>query len=191
MPTASPRPYHHGDLRRAILSAALETIEREGVDAVSLRGLARQAGVSHAAPAHHFGDRSGLLTAIAAEGFELLSDALVGAYERTASFLEVGVAYVEFAVANRAHFAVMYRPELLRDDDARLAAARRRSSDALYGRVGTVAPNVEALRAGAAAWALVHGIATLYVDGNLPAGLGDDPAAITRSLAQLLFQRPS
>jgi hypothetical protein len=120
----------------------------------------------------------------------LLADDLASAYEQTGSFLEVGVAYVQFAVGHRAHFTVMYRPELLRNGDERLDAARRRSGDALYGRVGSVAPDIDAIRAGVAAWALVHGIATLFLDANLPAELGSDPGAITRSLAPLLFQGP-
>jgi AcrR family transcriptional regulator len=180
------RPYHHGDLRRAILAAAVDAIRRDGVDALSLRALARDAGVSHAAPAHHFGDRSGLLTAVAAEGFDLLADQLSEAFE-TGPFLEVGVAYVRFAVDHPAHFAVMYRPELLRDDDPALASARRRSGEILYGGVGSAAPDADALRAGVAAWSLVHGVATLYLGGNLPPALGDDPETIARDAARFLF----
>ena len=155
------------------------------------RDLARRVGVSHAAPAHHFGDKVGLLTAIATEGFELLADETEGAYGRTGSFLEVGVAYVGFAIRHRAHFEVMFRPDLLRADDPALAAAQLRSGEALYGHVGSVAPGPDAvtLRAGVAAWALVHGIATLYLDGNLPPALGDDPEAITREIAVQLFPR--
>jgi AcrR family transcriptional regulator len=186
MPDAERR-YHHGDLRRAILVAAIEAIRRDGVDALSLRALAREAGVSHAAPAHHFGDRSGLLTAIAAEGFELLADALAGTLDRTGSFLEVGVAYVRFAVDNPAHFAVMYLPELLRNEDPALNVARGRASDILYGGVESAAPGADALRAGVAAWSLVHGLATLYLSGNLPPALGDDPEAIARDAARFLF----
>lgn len=73
------RAYHHGDLRRALLTAALDAIAQEGPDALSLRDLARRAGVSHAAPAHHFKDRTGLLTAVAAEGYALFADALAEA----------------------------------------------------------------------------------------------------------------
>jgi AcrR family transcriptional regulator len=187
MPAGNERPYHHGDLRRAILAAAIEAIQRDGVDSLSLRALARYAGVSHAAPAHHFGDRAGLLTALAAHGFELLADQLGEAFERTGSFLEVGVAYVRFAVDHPAHFAVMYRPELLHDDDPALAAARHRAGDVLYGRVGSAAPGAEALQAGVAAWSLVHGLATLYLGGNLPPALGDDPETIARDAARFLF----
>jgi AcrR family transcriptional regulator len=188
---AGERPYHHGDLRRALLDEALTAIGRDGPANLSLRDLARRVGVSHAAPTHHFGDKVGLLTAIAAEGFDLLADETAGAFSRTGSFLEVGVAYVGFAVRHRAHFEVMFRPELLRADDPALAAARRRSGEALYGPVGTVAldPSSDTLRAGVAAWALVHGLATLYLDGNLPPALGDDPEVIAREIAVHLFRR--
>jgi AcrR family transcriptional regulator len=185
------RPYHHGDLRRAILAAAVESIERGGVDALSLRALARRAGVSHAAPAHHFGDRSGLLTALAAEGFGRLADQLDETLALTGSFLDVGVAYVRFAVENPAPFAVMFRPELLRDGDPTLAAARTRAWEALAGGVQTAAPGADAARAAIAAWSLVHGLATLYLGGNLPSALGDDPEVIARDVARFLFARES
>ena len=172
-----------------MIDAALKSIDDDGLDALSLRALARHIGVSHAAPAHHFGDRTGLLTAIAAEGFDLLADQLEAAWERTGSFLEVGVAYVGFAVRHRAQFAVMFRPELLDAEDPALVAAQERSSRALYGGVGSVAPQADAIRAGVAAWALVHGLATLYLDGNLPAQLGDDPEVIARDAAGYLFTR--
>ncbi len=189
--TDGKRRYHHGDLRRALIDEALGSIEDAGPASVSLRELARRAGVSHAAPAHHFGDKAGLLTAIAAEGFDLLADELEVAFARTSSFLEVGVAYVGFAVRHRAHFDVMFRPELLRVEDPALAAAQERSRDALYGPIGSVPldPRSDTLRAGVAAWALVHGLATLYLDGNLPPALGDDPEAIAREIAVHLFPR--
>jgi AcrR family transcriptional regulator len=186
---AIERPYHHGDLRRALVDEALAVIERDGAGSVSLRELARRAGVSHAAPTHHFGDKGGLLTAIAVEGFDLLAGELNAAFASTDSFLEVGVAYVGFAVRHRAHFEVMFRPELLRGDDPALAAARKRSREALYGSLASVplASSTDSLRAGVAAWALVHGLATLYLGGNLPPSLGDDPEAIAREIAVNLF----
>src|SRR6266540_1426296 len=122
------RPYHHGDLRRALLDAAIEAITEAGPATVSLRDLARRAGVSHAAPAYHFGDKAGLLTAIAADGFRLLGAALGEAWTATGSFLEVGVAYVGFAVTHRAHFEVMFRPELYRPDDPEVSRARGASA---------------------------------------------------------------
>src|SRR6266496_4233805 len=92
VPTAA-RPYHHGDLPRALAEA--------GPAAVSLRDLARRAGVSHAAPAHHFGDKAGLLTAVAADGFERLAAALQAADAETGRFIDIGAAYVRFAVEQR------------------------------------------------------------------------------------------
>jgi AcrR family transcriptional regulator len=111
-PSKDARPYHHGDLPRALLDAAVHAILEVGPAAVSLRDLARRTGVSHAAPAHHFGDKAGLLTAVATDGFQLLAATLGEAYQATGSFLEVGVAYVRFAATHRAHFEVMFRPEL-------------------------------------------------------------------------------
>ena len=89
------RGYHHGDLPRALLAAAAEAIAEFGPAALSLRDLARRAGVSHAAPTHHFGDKAGLLTALAVEGFDLLAAAPTAAGD---DLLDVGVAYVDFAV---------------------------------------------------------------------------------------------
>ena len=188
------RPYHHGDLRRALLDAALADVAKRGPSQLSLRGLARAVGVSHAAPRHHFGDKRGLLTAIAVEGFELLAAELESALQATGSFLEVGVAYVRFAVGHRAHFDVMFRPELLRDDDPALATARAASSRMLYGPVTAVAPAGDACdpRAPAiAAWSLVHGLATLWLTHNLPPDLAGDPEALARAAARHLFASSS
>ena len=98
-------PYHHGNLRAELIRVTLEVIEREGPTGVSLRAVAKHCGVSHGAPAHHFGDKAGLLTVVAAEGFGLLADALAQAREETDDFAEVGVAYVRFAVDHRAQRA--------------------------------------------------------------------------------------
>lgn len=186
------RPYHHGDLRRAVLDAALVAIADVGPSAVSLRDLARRAGVSHAAPAHHFGDKAGVLTAVAVEGYGLLGDALTKG-QLTGNFLEVGVAYVRFAVDHRAHFEVMFRPELYHADAAEVAEARQRTSDLLYGGVAAVpaeqrGPDV--LLAGTAAWSIVHGFATLWLGKALPSQLGEDLDEAARSVARLLFASP-
>ena len=98
------------------------------------RDVARRAGVSHAAPTHHFGDKTGLLTALAAEGWSLLADALTEAGEQKPSFAELGVTYVVFATAHPAHFAVMRAPGLVRGDDPELAAAQQRAGDPAGGR---------------------------------------------------------
>ncbi|MFE2579011.1 TetR/AcrR family transcriptional regulator [Streptomyces sp. NPDC059378] len=182
---AATRTYHHGDLRRAILSATLEVIASDGVGAISLRDLARRAEVSHAAPAHHFKDRAGLLTAIATEGFELLAAALATVPAGTPHRLrEMGVRYVEFALGHPAHFTVMFQPQLLHGDDPELTAAKERASRALRSGVEDLpaarrGPDVQ--RAALAAWSLAHGFATLRLNGSLPQ-LDDDPAETFRAL---------
>src|SRR6516162_56417 len=131
MPAEPARPYHHGDLRPALLRAAVEVIGEAGPAAMSLREVARRAGVSHAA-AYHFGDKAGLLTAVAAQGYRMLTEELRGARDARRGFLEVGVAYVRFAVSHRAHCEVRYRPELYRRDDAEVGQARAGAAVLLY-----------------------------------------------------------
>jgi AcrR family transcriptional regulator len=179
-------PYHHGDLRRAILDAAIESISAQGSATLSLRELSRRAGVSHAAPIHHFGDKAGVLTALAAEGFELLADALTAAGDE---FVEAGVAYVRFAVTYKAHFEVMFRPDTYHRDDPAVEAARTRAGEALSNGVQatTARTGREARLAGVAAWSLVHGFATLWLTGALPTDLGDDLTATARDVAKVLF----
>ena len=177
------RPYHHGDLRAALLRAAVDAIGQAGPAGMSLRDVARRAGVSHAAAAYHFGDKAGLLTAVAAQGYRMLTQELQNARDSGRGFLEVGVAYVRFAVGHRAHFEVMYRPELYRPDDAEVREARAGAAVLLYG---TASPDAGQLAAGAAAWSLVHGLATLWLNGNLPPQLGTDPEEITRRVAPYL-----
>ena len=142
--------YHHGDLRRALLDAAAEVIAEQGPAALSLRDLARRAGVSHAAPMHHFGDKAGLLTALATEGYDLLAAELAEEWAVTHSFLEQGVAYVRFAIRHRAHFEVMFRPDLYHAGDADLVAARDRAGHILYAGI-TAAPAAAASAAPAPA----------------------------------------
>ncbi|MGW6904907.1 TetR/AcrR family transcriptional regulator [Streptomyces sp. NPDC054940] len=187
-PSPPGRPYHHGDLRRAILGTALDVIASDGPSALSLRDLARRAGVSHAAPAHHFKDRTGLLTAIAAEGFGLLAGTLTEA----ADLKDAGVRYVRFAREHPAHFQVMFTPELLRADDLELTTARALAGDALRGAVSAVRPEslgIDTRLAGVAAWSLAHGFATLLLSHNLDGPVGDrDPEEVFRTLAAMLFR---
>jgi AcrR family transcriptional regulator len=212
---AADRPYHHGNLRRELLDAAVGAIVEKGPVAFSLRDLAARAGVSHSAPAHHFGDKAGLLTAVAAEGYALLANALEDA-GRDGDFLAAGVAYVRFATGHPAHFTVMFQPHLLRGDDPDLVAARRRSDAVLYGTAATVPaagepsgarePRDAATGGGAtgggatevgsgvrevatAGWCLVHGLATLWLAGNLR-HLGDDPVEVARVVAATAFAGP-
>ncbi|GAB4589080.1 TetR/AcrR family transcriptional regulator [Nocardia sp. IFM 10818] len=183
--------YHHGDLRATILAAAADQIATEGVDTLSLRGLARRAGVSHAAPAHHFGDRAGLLTALAVDGFGLLATRLEAA---AGDFREVAVAYISFALHYPGHFEVMFRRELLHADNPELTAARERSGAALRDGITTLRPDDTPRRhrdAQLAAWSLVHGFASLWHEGALVgSSLADDtPEALARRMvATIDFQ---
>ena len=186
-----PQPYHHGNLPRTLLDAAVEVISEVGPAAMSFREVARRAGVSSAAPAHHFGDKAGLFTALATEGYGLLGRAMTDAYERSGSFLDVGVAYVHFAVTHRAHFEVMFRPDLSHQEDPELVVAREGASRLLYGPAAAASGDADgqSREPGIAAWALVHGLATLMLSGNLPPDTLEDPEAITRRIAGQLFRR--
>jgi AcrR family transcriptional regulator len=177
--------YHHGDLRRALLTAAVQSIDETGPAALSLRDLARRAGVSHAAPAHHFGDKAGLLTAVAVEGYELLTGALTAAGD---DILEMGVAYVRFAVRHRAHFEVMFRPDLYRAEAPEVDRARRATRERLdHGLSVRTSEAAPARSTVIAAWSIVHGFATLWSAGALPPELGRDPAAAARTILPQLF----
>ncbi|MFF3613465.1 TetR/AcrR family transcriptional regulator [Streptomyces sp. NPDC002580] len=186
----SVRPYHHGDLRRAILGAALDVIAVEGPAALSLRDLARRAGVSHAAPAHHFKDRTGLLTAIAAEGYGLLATAL----DAAGDLRDAGVRYVRFAREHPAHFQVMFSPELLRGNDLELTTARSLAGGRLRAAVSALPPEgrgADTRLAGVAAWSLAHGFATLLLSHNLDGQVGEEDAEETfHALTEMLFRSP-
>ena len=97
MARAPVKPYHHGRLREAVLEAAVAEIEALGPARLSMREIARRAGVSHAAPAHHFGDKAGIFTAIAAEGYRLLTESTIQAATGDAALLQGGLAYIRFA----------------------------------------------------------------------------------------------
>lgn len=191
--------YHHGDLRAAVLRRALEVIATDGPDAFSLRSLAVDLGVSHTAPRHHFGDRRGVLTAIATAGFAELADRLSTVRLSGGTFLDQGVAYVEFALARPAHFQVMFTPTLFDQENAALLTARSSAFAELrigVDRMGTGPDLEDAAAAVIAAWALVHGIATLGLTGNLDASdlrpliAGGDLSSITRRSAALLSGSP-
>lgn len=170
-------PYHHGDLRRALLAATEELLESGGVDAFTLREVARRAGVSHGAPAHHFGDVQGLLSEFTAESFAQLAAAMrrrraeapEGAF---AQLRASGIAYVEYAVTHRARFQLMFRSDRLDWNRASLAMS---SADA-FGqfvecmnrvcREAGAPPELDADKI-ALAWSTVHGFATLLIDNRM------------------------
>lgn len=170
------KAYHHGNLREDVLAAAAEAVASRGPEGLSLRELARGLGVTHTAPRHHFGDKKGLLTALAAQGYRLLAGRLAAAGD---DFLEAGVAYVRFALDHPGHFAVMFRPDLVHGDDADLVAARTRARQALlagaeaHARATGRSPSLtaDALLPPYAllAWGAAHGLAHLALAGALGA----------------------
>jgi AcrR family transcriptional regulator len=177
--------YHHGDLKAAILTKAAILVAERGADGISLRELAREAGVSHAAPAHHFTDRRGLFTALAAEGWRMLSDALDAAQP---DFTDAALAYVRFALGHPGHYAVMFDRSLVNPDDPDLKAAQNAAGAELAHGVGTLKDpraTADPQSAALAAWSLVHGYALLRL--NEAIDTDDDPMATVEKIALMLF----
>jgi AcrR family transcriptional regulator len=182
--------YHHGDLRRALIDAALQDIATSGPAHLSLRALARTAGVSHAAPAHHFTDKTGVFTAIATEGFELLRDSqlrTIDGMDPGDTLLPLAVNYVLFALDHPSHYEVMWQEDLYDRADSALITSRAQVFDLFYQSVAAGLGDVETDQfrgAVAAAWSIVHGFATLWLSGNLAAIVGTDPIAASDEVAR-------
>lgn len=164
-------------LHRRLLDLALETIAEGGPHAIGLRDLARRAEVSHAAPIHHFGSRRGLLTELAAEGFELLDGALGTA---APALVDLGVAYVEWGVGHPGHYRVMWQAALLDLAEPRLKSARASTWSRLASHADGPGRALEV-----AAFALVHGVVQLELDGVGQLGLAADRAALREVLGRL------
>lgn len=178
-PKAAARttPYHHGDLRSALLRAADTELVEKGVEDFSLRGVAKRAGVSHAAPAHHFGDVTGLLTALAAVGFERFVAMQRARQQKAeengrAQLVAAGLGYIDFAMANPALFRLMFSSNRPDHNDPILARAARAAFDHLVQGVkqlrgvdphGHEAAMLDVM----AAWAIAHGLADLMNAGRL------------------------
>jgi len=188
--------HYQGDLRRALIDAAAAILDEVGADVLSLREVARRIGVSHAAPAHHFGDKAGLLTAVAVEGFELFVAHLGAVLSSTADapverLLALSRAYAQFAESHPGHFEVMFRPALTRTDDPAYVGASAAAFEALrlqiahYQQLGWQ-PDGDTRELAAAAWAFAHGISVLRSQGSLakhyPDVSLDGVAAITAAL---------
>ncbi len=162
--------YHHGDLPAALRAATAELITEKGPTGFSLREVARRAGVSHAAPAHHFGDSSGLLTSVAAEGYRLL----VARFEEAQPIANtvdrlnaMGKGYVHTALENPGHFGVMCSHELVNNDDPEFSTFAARAFELLVETVTAIAnehnPKLNVDAAAMWVWSAVHGLATLQM----------------------------
>ena len=170
------RRYHHGDLREALLTEAEAVLGERGLAGFSLRAVARRAGVSHAAPAHHFGDARGLLTALAARGFERLTAAQRARREAVAAEDELiasGLGYVDFALADPVLFGLIFDAPRLDWEDAALGEAAHAAFAQLTRDTRRTRPDgavdeaasIEDLRL---AWSVVHGLSGLLIGGHLP-----------------------
>lgn len=177
--------YHHGDLRRQLLAEAARIAAGSGPDALTLRELARRAGVSHAAPVHHFPTRRDLMTALATEGFTLLSAALT---EVGGDIYDHGVTYVTWALAHPGHYAVMWTPRLTDEQDASLTTARMATWSILERAVADAradgSESEGARDAAYAAFAVVHGLAGIWLSGATP--LPPDPDSRARAIVRHL-----
>lgn len=189
--------YHHGNLPAALLEAVESAVADYGVSGVSLREVARRAEVSPSAPAHHFGNKAGLLTAFATEGYQLLAETVIK--EATASqtadpaaeLAAIGRGYVRFAIGHPAHFEVMFRLDALDLANSEFVAVseaayalltevieRCQSAGRLHGR----SPEVVAV----SAWSLVHGLSALWLSGRLSERIAEqDPQRLAAAVSAL------
>ena len=171
--------YHHGALREALLDTAERVLERDGLSGLTLRAVAREAGVSHAAPTHHFGDLTGLVSDLAAIGFRQFNAAMAAASSTGTLPLEKAAArakaYVGYAQAHPGMYGLMFRTERLDMSRPSLHEAASASFAGLAGAIGASrhkhieeqALSLEQAAAIARAWSLVHGFTMLLLDGRL------------------------
>jgi AcrR family transcriptional regulator len=184
------KSYHHGALREALIAAGEAVLMERGLEGFSLRETARRAGVSAGAPAHHFRDTRGLLTAIAGLAFRDLTEALELAAREPVQrdrALKLATVYVQFAARQRARFDLMWRSTLLDTENRDFRERRERAFHVLDRAVAGVDRMVEnpldpVLAPSVAFWSLAHGFARLAIDG----AFGDGEPAVDRAVETLL-----
>lgn len=194
----TPDRYHHGDLPNALRRAAADVIEEQGLGRFSLREVARRAGVSHTAPAHHFGDVRGLLTALAIEGFEHLGDATSSAAEATIAagdppaerLAAIGEAYVALAIEHPAHCEVMFRTDVIDPDDATLREVGMRAYDVLRDTIAALVDaedlDVDVDVASELCWATMQGLVVLEPKlSSIDALHGVEPPSVRERVRRL------
>ena len=164
----------HGDVRRLVLDAAIAIIELEGAESLSMREVARRAGVSHQAPYHYFGDRSGIFAAISEEGFTGLAQAFRDVHETEMPATKAGfIAYLNFAREHVGHFRVMFRNDIC---GVATHALTQTAADSAFDELRLMVSRItgpeidpnKAFTFAAMLWSLSHGLATLVIDGPLP-----------------------
>ena len=192
-PPRRPKRYHHGDLPRALLDAALHIVETQGTGALTLRAAARSAGVSQAAPYRHFTNKEAILAAVAEEGFRSLMTAIrqaTAAGDGPLGRLRgVGIGYVTFATSHPSHFRVMFGREMA---DRSASPGLRRLATETFNllvdsisdcqRAGLVRTEEPAADLALAAWSSVHGLSALLVEGVLDRPAHEVAEMVTRDL---------
>jgi AcrR family transcriptional regulator len=203
----SASPYHHGALHDALLEAAERVLEREGLSGLTLRAVAREAGVSHAAPTHHFGDLTGLVSELAAIGYRQFNAALVAAAAGLGAPEEKGMAraraYLGFARSHPGMYGLMFRTERLDMQRPSLHEAANAAFAGLVGAVGSsrhehieeASPSLDQAAAIVRAWSLLHGFTTLLLDGRLSDVLrripaGSDAETLLDAMLKVAVLRP-
>ncbi|TXJ76424.1 TetR/AcrR family transcriptional regulator [Streptomyces lavendulae] len=189
--------YHHGDLRASCLRAARDLLEEDGSAGLSLRAVARRAGVSAAAPYRHFADREALVSAVAAQGYRELAGHLAAAHPSPATpdeLAAVAVAYVCFALDRPALFRVMFAEPCDPGSEERVGATSA-LAEYVQGIVRGVFPGADPDVLATTVWALVHGLAFLYLDGKLdastPEAVADRVGAAVRALFTAQAKSPA
>ncbi|MEQ8276032.1 MAG: TetR/AcrR family transcriptional regulator [Deltaproteobacteria bacterium] len=189
------KPYHHGNLREALIDGAIAIIQEQDIAAVSLRKVARQIGVTNAAPYHHFANKTALLSAVAAEGFRVLVERGTAAIEAEASpraqLNALGMTYLSVAIEHPAHYQVMFRSDLHQADCEDLECV---SGDAFGMLVGIIDRLREELGAEGdvlpvtlSTWSMVHGFATLWTQGALEKKTGiEDWSPLAQHILRML-----
>jgi AcrR family transcriptional regulator len=193
---AKGRGYHHGDLKRALTTAALQLVQEKGPNGFTLREVARRAGVSTAAPYRHFADKAQLLAAAAAQGFVQLHEALdaVSATDLSEQVLAMGRAYVRWAIAHPDYYQVMFGPELDNTDSPEVREAGERAFTDLLEAIARcqaagLLPAGDPKDLAGPIWSLLHGVSTLTIGRHLTnVGIREDAEALTeRALRQMLI----
>jgi len=189
-----PNRYHHGDLPRALLDAALHIVETQGTEALTLRAVARLAGVSQAAPYRHFANKEAILAAVAEDGFRSLITAMRQSVQDCgdlplARLRAVGLGYVTFATSHPSHFRVMFGRDMA--DRSAFPTLRQVASDTLAmvvdaiadcQRAGLVRSEEPAADLALTAWSSVHGLSALLIDGVLDRPVAEVAEMVTRDL---------
>ena len=194
MSTSEKPRYHHGDLHAALLSAATDLLEEDGAG-LSLRAVARRAGVSPTAPYRHFADKEALEDELAAQGFADLKQRLGAAGPQPVTldlerFAQIAVSYVRFALDRPAVFRLMFGTPCTNTQDVRTAAAAE-VHEFVMACVSEAFPQADAEALATAGWSLVHGLAFLHLDGKLPsANLAEVDARVIAAITAILSLQP-